>query len=212
MQWHNIFDNIFFSNSIKYTCMKKISMLLATLPVLIAACNNSGGDSVKAADSANSVKADSSSGMQTMAADKESAEFMVKAADGGKMEVELGKLAQQKAKSQRVKDFGAMMVRDHSKGGDELKSLAVQKNVTMPDSLSNDHRKHVTELGKKSGVEFDKAYINMMVDDHKDDIDEFQKASKNATDKDVKAFAEKTLPVLMMHLDSAKAIQQIVRY
>jgi putative membrane protein len=136
---------------------------------------------------------------------------MVKAADGGMEEVQMGKLANEKATNQRVKNFGQMMVDDHSKAGDELKSLASQKNVTLPASMSDDHQKDMDDLNKKKGKDFDKSYMKMMVSDHEKDISEFEKAAKNATDADLKAWADKTLPVLRKHLDSAKAINSSLK-
>ncbi|MBC7905115.1 MAG: DUF4142 domain-containing protein [Gemmatimonadaceae bacterium] len=191
--------------------MKKYSWLIVALPLALAACNNEAGDSVDKADSANEAKADiqdtANNGATVIAADEESAEFMVAAADGGMMEVELGRAAKEKATHPRVKAFGDMMAMDHGKANEELKALAARKNVTLPAALSENNQKHVTDMSKKSAKEFDKDYMGMMVDDHKDDIDKFEKASKNSKDAEVKAFAEKTLPTLRAHLDSAKAIK-----
>ena len=139
-------------------------------------------------------------------ADSATVMFINKAASGGMMEVQLGNLAQEQAQSQRVKDFGAMMVRDHGKANDELKSLASGKNVSISDSLMPDHKHHVADLRKRKGAAFDKAYMNMMVQDHQKDIQEFEKASNNLSDGEVKAFATRTLPTLKTHLDSATAI------
>lgn len=138
-------------------------------------------------------------------------QFVMKAASGGMMEVELGRLAQEKGSSPRVKEFGAMMVTDHSKANDELKALAQSKGVTLPATMKDEHQKHVKEMGEKSGKDFDKAYMKMMVEDHKEDIDDFEKCSKNGKDADVKAFATKTLPVLQKHLASAKSIHDAVK-
>jgi putative membrane protein len=135
-------------------------------------------------------------------------DFVTEAASGGMLEVELGNLAQQNAANPRVKEFGAMMVRDHSKANDELKQLAANKRFNVPASLKEKHQHHKDELSKKTGKDFDKAYMKMMVDDHQEDIDKFEKASKNSTDNDLKNFAAKTLPVLHTHLDSAKAINK----
>ena len=137
----------------------------------------------------------------------EAGKFMVEAASGGQMEVELGNLAKEKATNQSVKDFGAMMVTDHSKANDELKSLAATKNVTLPMSPEGEHQEHINDLKNKTGSEFDKDYIDMMVKDHKEDVDKFEDMAKNSDNADVKAFASKTLPVLKKHLAEAKRIQ-----
>ncbi len=126
-------------------------------------------------------------------------------------EVQLGKLAQEKSKNQRVKHFGEMMVQDHSKAGDELKGLASKKNVTLPADLSEDHKKHKADLSKKSGKDFDKSYMDMMVDGHQNAIDAFEKTSNNTKDADVKAWVDKILPTLRVHLDSAKAIKSALK-
>src|ERR1700730_5804792 len=181
-------------------------LFMLCLSCWISACNNSGSnkDSVEKADSANEKKADSST--KVMGVDEETSDFMVKAANGGMMEVELGRIAKEKAKSQRAKEFGNMMVEDHSKLNDELKGLAAHKNVSLPASVGEDTQKHIDDLNKKSGADFDKAYMKMMVDDHKEDIELFEKDSSSGKDPDVKAWAAKALPTLRKHLAAAKSI------
>lgn len=202
--------------------MKKHSWLLIALPLALAACNNNGNaDAVDKADSANEAKADNAdnradsggaaTAAPTLTTDKETADFMVEAANGGMMEVQLGQTAQDKGAHERVKAFGAMMVRDHSAANDQMKALATARNVTLPTTLADKTQKHVDDMSKKTGKDFDKDYIGMMVDDHKDDIDKFEKASKNTKDAEVKAFVDKTLPILRAHLDSAKAIQTALK-
>ncbi|HEY0612378.1 MAG TPA: DUF4142 domain-containing protein, partial [Chitinophaga sp.] len=165
--------------------------LVALLAWMFQACG--GGTGAKHDDAVDSAQAVNDT---TAAVDEESADFAVKAYSGGMMEVQLGDAAQQLAAGARIKDFGNMMVRDHSKANDELKTLAVSKNITLPDSVGEDHKKHIDDLKKKKGVAFDKAYINMMVDDHKDVINMFEKAANNLKDADLKAFAARTLPTL----------------
>ena len=180
--------------------MKKVSLflLLALGTYTFQACNSSSNkDSAEQAEEANEEKD----------MPEDDSEFAVKAASGGMMEVELGKLAEQKAVNPKVKEFGAMMAADHAKANDELKTLTTSKNITIPATLSEDHQKHVDDLSKLSGAEFDKEYVKLMVDDHKEDIDLFKDASFNAKDPDVKAFAGKTLPTLQKHYDAIKAIQ-----
>jgi putative membrane protein len=203
--------------------MKKLSLVAIAFMAAFSfqACNDSSSsDPIKSANETNEIKQDSaghmgsdsgSSAKSTTPVSEADSKFAVKAASGGMMEVQLGELAQQKGASQRVKDFGAMMVRDHSKANDELKSLAAMKNVTLPPAPGGDHMDHIKDISKKTGKSFDKDYIKMMVDDHKEDIDAFEKASKDGNDADIKAFASKTLPTLRMHLDSAKAIHDAMK-
>lgn len=139
---------------------------------------------------------------------KEDSMFVMEAAMGGMMEVQAGNLAQQQAMNQRVKDFGAMMVQDHSQANNELKSLASSKGLMIPDSLSSDKQKHVDAMKKMNGKSFDSHYISMMLDDHKKDVKKFQDESKNAKDADLRNWAAKTLPTLQKHLDSIQAISK----
>lgn len=133
--------------------------------------------------------------------------FVLKAASGGVMEVEAGRIAQENGASQRVKDYGAMMVRDHGMANQELMSIASAKGLMIPqDSLMSVHQKHLNEMKNMKGDAFDKHYISMMKDHHNKDIADFEKASTGAMDADVKAFATKTLPTLRMHKDSIQAI------
>jgi putative membrane protein len=125
--------------------------------------------------------------------------FMKDAAKGGMMEVEMGKVAQQKGKSADVKKFGSTMVADHTKANNELMGIAKKKGV----DLSNEKGK----MMKLNDATFDKDYINAMVKDHEEDLAAFQKETKNGSDADVKAFASKTSAVIKKHLDMAKAAQ-----
>lgn len=202
--------------------MKKLSIaFLFLIGTCIQACNNrdengstdtsntnsskSITDSTRGNMSMNSTMSDSSQTSAGPATD-EAKDFVKKASGGGMLEVQLGQLAVQKAKSQRVKNFGNMMVTDHSNANDELKSLAASKNITVPSALSPEHQKHLDMMKNKSGADFDKAYMSMMVDDHKEDIDEFKKEANSSNNDPFKSFAAKTLPVLQKHLDSAQAI------
>lgn len=188
--------------------MKAHKWLVFAAALGVMACNNEASDSVERADSANEAKLDSPSATQSIGADEESASFLVKAANMGMAEVDLGKLAGEKARNQKVKDFGAMMVSDHTNANNEVKSLASQRNISLPDSVSDEKRKDKEDLAKKSGANFDKAFMEAMVDDHNETIDLFEKASNNVKDNTVKTFIDNTLPKLRNHLDSAKAIQK----
>ena len=204
--------------------MKKIQLGfgICALSVSLIACNDSsstGGASGDSAgvnasmgDSMNTGSANGANNTTTMSSTpltKDDSTFVMEAAIGGLMEVEAGNLAQQNAANQRVKDFGAMMVRDHGKANDELKSLASSRGMTLPASLPADKQKHLDDMRKMTGKSFDQHYISMMSKDHSDDINKFKKEADNGGDAELKAWAGKTLPVLQMHKDSVDAIKKI---
>ena len=119
-------------------------------------------------------------------------------------EVELGKLAAEKAASPEVKVFGQMMVTDHTKACDELKTLASKKGVTLPSDTDSKHDKRVSKLQALSGDEFDRAYMKEMVKDHKKTVSEFKKTAKSSKDDDLKQWAEQKIPTLEQHLQHAQ--------
>jgi putative membrane protein len=133
-------------------------------------------------------------------------EFIRKAAEGGMAEVELGQLANQKAYSQDVKQFGERMVTDHSQANDQLKQIAQQKGVTLPSTLNSKDAALKSRLEQLSGTEFDRVYMQHMVQDHKKDVNEFQAEANNGRDSDVKNFASQTAPKLQEHLSLAEQI------
>jgi putative membrane protein len=132
------------------------------------------------------------------------AAFVREAATGGLAEVELGRLATQKAQSADVKQFGQRMVDDHSRANDQLKPIAQQKGVQVPTALTGKEKALYDRLSKLSGEAFDRAYMKAMVDDHKKDVDAFRHESTSGKDPDVKQFASQTLPTLEDHLRMAQ--------
>jgi putative membrane protein len=136
--------------------------------------------------------------------------FMMKAAQGGMAEVELGQLAQQNGQSQQVKDFGQRMVNDHSKAGDELKQLASQEGVSLPTTIDAKDQATMQRLQGLHGAAFDKAYMQDMVTDHKQDIAEFKHEASTGNDQAVKDWAGKTLPTLESHLREAQKVAPAV--
>lgn len=132
--------------------------------------------------------------------------FIMDAAMGGMMEVELGRVAAQKGATDAVKQFGQRMVDDHSAANNELMSIASNKGITLPAELDAKHREHVTKLSGMSGADFDRAYVKMMVSDHEKDVSEFERQGTRGADPDLKAFASKTLPTLQEHLKMARAL------
>jgi putative membrane protein len=192
--------------------MKKLlaMMMVAGAALTFQSCGGSSTNDSKAnADSANETKDTSTNAVETggIAVDSDDAEFAVEAANGGMAEVELAKLAETKATSPKVKEFAAMMIKDHTMANEELMALAKTKNITLPTTVGVDQQTVMGDLQKKAGAEFDKGYVDAMVKDHDKDVTLFEKASTDAKDADIKSFATKTLPTLKMHQQAIKAIQ-----
>ncbi|HEY1030884.1 MAG TPA: DUF4142 domain-containing protein [Flavipsychrobacter sp.] len=180
------------------------TLLLAALLSAASCGNNNETDSKEIAEEQNEAKLDDTHL-------EKDAEFAVAAADGGMMEVELGKLAATNAASAQVKEFAQGMVTDHSQANEELKSLAASKNIALPATLSEDKQKKVNELAEKKGADFDKAYMDFMVDDHEEDIKKFQDEADNGNDAEIKGWASGKVPVLQHHLEMAKTTRDAVK-
>jgi putative membrane protein len=134
--------------------------------------------------------------------------FILAAAQGGMTEVELGELAATNGMRDDVKNFGQMMVKDHTAINDDLKALAAQKGVTLPDSLDAKHQAMVDKLTALTGSEFDDAYITGMIKAHKKDAKAFKAEAAATTDADIKSFLDKSIPVVEAHLQHIKAMKK----
>ena len=142
------------------------------------------------------------------AVSKADTNFILAAAQGGMTEVKLGELAAQKGTRADVKEFGQMMVKDHTAINDDMKALAAQKGVTLPDSLDAKHQAMVDKMTALTGAEFDAAYIKGMIKDHKMDAKEFKAESAATKDADVKSFVDKSILVVEAHLQHITAMKK----
>jgi putative membrane protein len=132
--------------------------------------------------------------------------FYAKATAGGMAEVEAGKLAQTKGSSSAVREFGAMMVRDHTTASEKLKQIAARKNVTLPTEPDEKHKAMKRELEAVSGQAFDAAYIKGQIADHEATEALLKQEIESGTDADAKAWATATLPTVSAHLKQARGL------
>lgn len=190
--------------------MKKTLAMFAAAAIIFASCNNQASkDSVEKADSVNAIKTDSPAAViEPIKTDEESTAFLVKAANGGMAEVKLAQLAKDKAKDTAVQHFADMMIADHGGANEKIKALAAERNVTLPAEPGADEQKMADDLNKKSGADFDKAYVSAMVKGHEETLDLFKKASAKVSDAAVKTFADNTIPVIEHHLMRIKDIKK----
>ena len=144
--------------------------------------------------------------------------------EGGLREVKLGELASQKAQNADVKAFGRMMVSDHTKAGDELKQMVAKHNIVAPTALEDDNRDVFERLSKLQGAEFDREYINRMVDDHEATLKALEdrldkegdndnprytpKKSDNQFETQLNQWSAKTIPTVRQHLEKAKQLDE----
>ena len=133
--------------------------------------------------------------------------FIKEAIEGNLAEVQMGQLAQKNGASQGVKDFGQMLVTDHSQANTKATSVASSLKVTPPTAPNAKQKNEYEKMSKLNGAAFDKAFAAHMVMDHKKDIAAFQKASKSKN-ADVAGVAAETLPTLQKHLEAAQSLQK----
>ncbi len=168
---------------------------------------NSAGNAANTAGNMASNAANSISNAASALTVDSPDDFMATAARSGMAEVEMGKLAAQKATDPEVKKFGQMMVTEHTAANNELKTLAGKKNVTLPTDLGT-HQGDLDDLKSASGADFDTTYVKLMVNAHENNVDAFQAQADKSADPEVKAFAAKTLPTLKKHLESIQTISE----
>jgi len=129
-----------------------------------------------------------------------SEDFVKRAAQSNLAEIKVSELAQSKAQSPEVKKFAQQMITDHTQANAELSRIAMGKNVKVPDDTDMMHKASMKMLQGKSGASFDSAYMEQMDKDHQKAIELFQSASASPkVDKDLQAFASRTLPKLQQH-------------
>lgn len=133
--------------------------------------------------------------------------FATKAASGGQAEVTLGRIAAKNAQNPQVRQFGERMVTDHTQANDELMTIAKQESITLPTTPDSKDRSAAERLSNMKGQLFDTNYVRDMVQDHQEDVADFQKEATTGQDPALKAFAQKYLPILQQHLQMAQSLQ-----
>jgi len=193
--------------------MKRIAMcMVACSLVVLFSCNqrdrygnersNKGEDSKDIAEDQNDEKFDNK--------EERDADFAVKAAEDGMLELKAAELAATNASSSEVKNFAKQIIADHTKVNEELKSLALSKNITLPASLTDRCQRKYDKLAEKSGREFDQEFADLMVKEHKDLVDAYKKEADKGNDADMKAFAARSVPRLEHHLAMSEDLEDMV--
>lgn len=177
---------------------------LALVATVSIAC---GGDNTRANDTARPGGTAGAAGTAGSAGAPD-ADFIQDQLADGDAEVALGRLVQDRATNPQVKEFGQMMVSDHQKAGADLKEIAGKHNIAVESKEHSEHNDLRERLSKLTGAEFDREYIEAMVDDHEKAVNDVEKKAENADNPEIRQWASKTLPTLRQHLERAKQIQQ----
>lgn len=176
--------------------------MLAALSLMSCGDNKKPDDSTEVAEKRNEEKFEIT---------EKDAEFAVKATVASLFEVKAAELALVRSSNAQVKDLAQMMKTDHSAANTELDAVAKQKNISVPDTVDSEHSKKYYELAEKTGSDFDKAYVDMMVKGHKDVIDFFEKESNDGKDQELKSWATMKLPTLRHHLEMSETTKDKIK-
>jgi putative membrane protein len=143
--------------------------------------------------------------------DKKDAKFLVTAAENDLTEIELGKLAQTRGGA-KIKELGVMLENEHTQSLTKLRELAQRKQMSIPTTLTDKGRELREKLEKKDSNDFNKAFVDEIVNAHEDAIDKFEKAGKDAEDAEIRAWANEQIPILHAHLGHAIATKDEVEH
>jgi len=190
---------------------KRIAFLLGFAAIM--SCNTGEkkekDDSIEQADSANEQLHDTAMTPTTQVVDEKSTDFLVRAANSAMTELEMTRLAAQQASMQHVKDFATALGNDHRSLNEEIKSLASKKNVTLPATVSKESQEDIDDLAEKVDKKnYDKSFVKETIDRQKECIRLYEETAKEATDVDIKTFANNSLVKLRLRLDSARALEK----
>jgi|GEM_PF-178831 len=184
------------------TALLQITVITAILSSTTSCDKKNVEEKRESIEEHNEMKSDS------IANRKKEVTFLSEASEINMEEISLGKLAIEKAVGTDVKDMGKMMEMEHAKCLKGLVKLAEEKSIKIPTKLSDKAHKTYNQLNDKTGIAFDKAYCDLMVNGHKDAIVLFEKAVAECTDPDIKAWASETLPDLHRHLQHSLMCQK----
>ena len=202
----------------------KFALGVLAFSIALSACHTATKDSSKVADSANQktiAQTDSASKAQMKTADstvnshkglqEDASKFLVKSYEAGMYEIQLSKLAATNGLAADVKKLAADLVTSHTAINSKISAIAASANFVLPAAVNADHQKDLQDMTGLSGAEFDKKYINTIVDGHEKSVSDYKDAYKNLGPSDTRNFAAETLPKIEDHLAMAKKVKDRIK-
>jgi len=135
-------------------------------------------------------------------------EFARQAAQGVVAEVPMSRLAADRASDPEVRDFAQRMVTDHARANDQLERIAQDRGWMLPQRPDVEHRAMLRRLRRRSGDDFDRAYMRAMVADHDATVMHFRRYARNGDDPRLRTWARRTLPTLVEHRHLARQTRE----
>ncbi|MBZ9936976.1 DUF4142 domain-containing protein [Mesorhizobium sp. BR1-1-16] len=135
-------------------------------------------------------------------------DFATTAASSDMLEIQTSNVALQKSSSAAVKEFAQMMINDHTKASSELKMAAQKDGVTIPTAMLEKHAATVEKLNGTAAGAFDAAYIDAQVNAHKEAVALMMSYAQTGEAPALKAHAQKTAPIIQMHLQHAQQLMK----
>lgn len=136
------------------------------------------------------------------------ADFLKKAAVGNKFEIDSSKLALDKSKSEAVRTFANMMIKDHGEAAVKMRAAVTEAQLSAPaDALDARHKQTLDDLSTKDGSAFDKAYVEAQLKGHEETVALFQAYANVGDNARIKRFAKDLLPTLQMHLEHVRKLK-----
>jgi len=192
--------------------------------ISLSACHSGSKDSSAVADSANQkqiAQTDSANKARISSSDssinakkgllEDASKFLVKSYESGMFEIQLSQLAATNALDTDVKNLAATLVTDHTAIDAKISAIAASANFILPIAVNADHQKDLQDMAKLTGADFDKKYINTIVDGHEKSVSNYKDAYKNLAASDTKTFAGETLPKIEDHLAMAKKVKDRIK-
>ena len=186
--------------------MKYCLVFLLALGMTSIGCTSNNKAATPESSSAQPASNPNASPASTTANANPDQDFVNKAAQGNRAEIELGQLVAGKTKDPSVKQFAQMMVKDHTDALSKLQLVAQSKNMTLPDDMPDDAKQLQSKLSSEQGKQLNQDYMASMVQDHQQDVQEFQDATQSLKDPEIKQWVTTTLPTLEKHLSKAKQV------
>lgn len=199
--------------------MKKLSyVFIAAAGIMLFACNETQTDNriqsdreVSDVKDINDERADSAVTEDNGIFGKSDADYIVEAGANSMAAIDAAKLAADKASSTQVKEFAATVAKEQEAMHKELKALATAKNIQMPAVVEGQERKNLTDLREKTGNDFDREFMNMIVGLQNEDVNRLEKMLSNSDDSEIRTFATNHISKIKTHLEQAKAIKENVK-